>query len=242
MAIHADRYSLAALRLLETELSRMAALVENQLQAAISAFERRDIAAAESLIENDHRIDLYDRDIEMRAVALLTGQALPVEAVREVTTLMKLSGELERVGDLAKNVAKRTLVISREASTSPILGVVRMGRASLRQFADILNAYATRNVDAAIAVWSGDDELDELYNSVFQEILFAMMEDPMRVNACTHLVFMAKNFERVGDHATNIAEAIHFLVNGELIMETRPKGDETSTTRVAPPETSTGSA
>ncbi len=224
--------------LLEAELSRMAALVESQLQGAITAFERRDVTTAESLIVNDERIDVFDRDIETKVMAELASQTLSIEAVREATTIMKLSGELERVGDLAKNVAKRTLVISREAPARPTLGVVRMGRASLRQFSDILNAYAARNLDAAFAVWGADDELDELYNSVFQEILAAMMEDPMQVNACTHLVFTAKNFERVGDHATNIAEAIHFLVTGSPIMEERPKGDETATTVVAPPRAS----
>jgi len=220
---------------LEAELSRMAALVESQLQGAITAFERRDVTTAEGLIGNDVRIDVYDRDIETMVMEALASQTHSIEAVREATTIMKLSGDLERVGDLAKNIAKRTLVISREAPTRPVQGVVRMGRASLRQFSDILNAYAARNLDAAFAVWGADDELDELYNSVFQEILTAMMEDPLCVNACTHLVFTAKNFERVGDHATNIAEAIHFLVTGSPIMEERPKGDETATTVVQPP-------
>jgi len=162
--------------------------------------------------------------------------------LREVMTIMKVTGELERVGDLAKNIAKRTLVVSREAPARPTLGVARMGRASLRQFSDILNAYSTRNLDAAKAVWGGDDELDELYNSVFQEIMLAMMADSETVNACTHLVFIAKNFERVGDHATNIAEAIHFLVTGSPLVESRPKGDETSTITVAPPQQSGGAS
>jgi phosphate transport system protein len=231
---------LPEIRQLETELSRMAALVETQLQGAIAAFERRDIATAEQLVKADDRIDEYDRDIETRVMTVLADHRLPLEAVREVTTIMKLSGELERVGDLAKNVAKRTLVISQEAPAKPTLGVVRMGRSSLRQFSDILDAYASRDLQGAKAVWRADDELDELYNSVFQEILVSMMEDPMRVNACTHLVFTAKNFERVGDHATNIAEAIHFLVTGSLMEEPRPKGDETATTVVAPPKTSSG--
>ncbi len=101
-----------------------------------------------------------------------------------------------------------------------------------------MNAYTDRNLTAAKAVWGGDDELDELYNSVFQEILIAMMRDPAKVNACTHLVFTAKNFERVGDHATNIAEALHFLVTGSRMMERRPKGDQTSTITVSPPKQS----
>lgn len=235
------RNAASARRHLAAELARMAALVENQLQNAIAAFERRDIEAAETLIVGDQRIDEYDRDIETKVVSMLAAHLLPPDAVREALTIMKLSGELERVGDLAKNVAKRTLVISREAPARPTHGVVRMGRASLRQFADVLTAYSARNLEAANAVWRGDDELDELYNSVFQEILAAMMEDPMQVNACTHLVFTAKNFERVGDHATNIAEAIHFLVTGSPMMDPRPKGDETSTTVVRPKRASGGS-
>lgn len=237
MAAPAAQPAALQMRQLEAELSRMAALVESQLQSVISAFERRDVASAENLVAIDRRVDDFDRDIETKAFDLLASQTLSIDAVREVMTISKVSGELERIGDLAKNVAKRTLVVSREAPAKPTLGVVRMGRSSLRQFSDILNAFAARNADAARAVWGGDDELDELYNSVFQEILVAMMEDPLSVNACTHLVFTAKNFERVGDHATNIAEAVHFLVTGSPIDADRPKGDETSTTVVKPPKT-----
>ena len=117
-----------------------------------------------------------------------------------------------------------------------------MGRASLRQFSDILNAYEARNIEAGKAVWRSDDELDELYNSVFQEILSAMMEDSGAINACTHLVFIAKNFERVGDHATNIAEALYFLVTGARMTDARPKGDETSPIVVEPPKQSSEAA
>jgi len=212
----------------------MAALVESQLSGAITAFERRDVSAAERLIDGDRRVDLFDRDIEAQLIVLLGKGPLPQQMLREAITTMKITGELERVGDLAKNIAKRTLVVSREKFAPPTPGVARMGRASLRQFSDILDAYSARNLTAAKAVWSGDDEVDELYNSVFHEILLAMMENSDQVNACTHLVFIAKNFERVGDHATNIAEAIHFLMTGSPIMEERPKGDETATTVVSP--------
>ncbi len=223
---------------LETSLSRMAAQVESQLAAAITAFERRDVEGAQKVISGDERIDAMDYAIEGKVMDLLLKGPLPEEALREVMTVSKLAGELERVGDLAKNVAKRSLVVSLEAPARPTSGVARMGRASLRQLSDILNAYASRNLTAAKAVWGGDDELDELYNSVFEEILVAMMRDPAKVNACTHLVFTAKNFERVGDHATNIAEALHFLLTGSRIMERRPKGDNTSTTVVPPPKQS----
>ncbi len=215
----------------------MAALVETQLAGAISAFERRDVAAATALIAADQRIDEYDRDIEVKVMELLGKGALPQDALRDVMTMMKIAGELERVGDLAKNIAKRTRVVSSEGMPAqPTSGVTRMGRVSLRQMSDILNAYGARNITAARAVWGGDNELDALYNSVFQEIVQSMMEDPQLINVCTHLVFIAKNFERVGDHATNIAEAIHFLVTGTPLVEERPKGDETSTIAVPPPK------
>jgi phosphate transport system protein len=242
MAALAPQSSYQARLELETALSRMAAKVESQLADAISAFERRDLESAEKVIAGDEPIDALDHAIEAKIMDLLLKGPLPEQALREVMTVGKLAGELERVGDLAKNVAKRTLVVSLEAPSKPASGVARMGRASLRQLSDILTAYAARNLTAAKAVWGGDDELDELYNSVFQEILVAMMHDPAKVNACTHLVFTAKNFERVGDHATNIAEALHFLMTGSRIMERRPKGDKTSTTIVSPPKQSPESA
>lgn len=220
---------------LEIDLAQMAGLVESHLAEAITAFERRDISIAEKLIKADLRIDEMHQAIERKVIALLQKGPFDAAALREIMTHMKIAGDLERIGDLAKNVAKRTLVVSREPPPKPFAGVARMGRASLQQIVDILNAFSRRDLAAARAVWGGDDELDELYNSVFREILLAMMEDPSRVNACTHLVFIAKNFERVGDHATNIAEAIHFLVTGSTMSQDRPKGDETSVTTVRAP-------
>lgn len=225
-----------SMRALDIDLAQMAGLVESQLAEAISAFERRDVGAAERIIAADERVDGFHQLVETKVMALLARGPLAEPRLREVMTFMKVAGELERVGDLAKNVAKRTLVVSREPPPRPYSGVVRMGRESLRQIADILNAYNARNLAAAKAVWGGDDELDELYDSVFREILLAMMEDPGQVNACTHLVFIAKNFERVGDHATNIAEAIHFLLTGSALVHERPKGDETSLTKVPAPD------
>jgi phosphate transport system protein len=223
-------------RALEIELTQMAALVESHLAEGITAFERRDVTASEGLVDADAKIDACHAEIEARVMALLMEGRFEAETLREVMTYMKVAGELERIGDLAKNVAKRTLVVSRERPAKPHAGVARMGRGSLRQLADILNAFAARNLPAAKAVWGGDDELDELYNSVFREILTAMMEDPSSVNACAHLVFIAKNFERVGDHATNIAEAIHFLLTGSTLGAARPKGDVTSSMAVKPGE------
>ena len=223
------------MRSLEIELTQLAAQVEAQLSRAITAFERRDVATAEAVVSADEKIDGLHIQIERRVMKVLEEGGLDEKGLREVMATMKVAGELERVGDLAKNVGKRTLVISRERPSKAASGVTRMGRASLRQIADILTAYSSRNIVAARAVWGGDDDLDELYNSVFREILQEMMEDSTAVNACTHLVFIAKNYERVGDHATNIAEALHFLVTGDFIDGVRPKGDDTAVTSVAPP-------
>lgn len=225
-----------SLRGLEIDLAQMAGLVESQLAEAIAAFERRDVAAAERLILSDARIDDMHHAIEAKVMSLLQSAPFPPGTLREIMTHYKVAGELERVGDLAKNVAKRTLVVSRERAPQPYVGVARMGRSSLQRVADILTAYSTRNIAGAKAVWGGDDELDALYNSLFKDILLAMMADPAMVNACTQLVFIAKNFERIGDHATNIAEALHFLVTGSAPGGERPKNDETSLTVVKSPE------
>jgi len=232
---HSLRQMDNSMRTLEIELTQMAAQVEAQLSRAITAFERRDVAFAESIVLADAKIDHLHIQIERRVMKILGAGGLEEAALREVMAAMKIAGELERVGDLAKNVGKRTLVISREQPSKAASGVTRMGRASLRQISDILTAYSSRNITAARAVWRGDDDLDELYNSVFREILLEMMEDSGAVNACTHLVFIAKNYERVGDHATNIAEALHFLVTGDLMSGARPKGDDTASAFVTPP-------
>lgn len=219
-------------RALEDILSRMAALVEAQLAGAIDAFNRRDFASADKLIATDKRIDALHAEVEEKVMMALSVGPFDQASLRAIMVTMKVSGELERVGDLAKNVAKRTRIVSREEFSRPSLGVTRMGRGAQRQLSDILNAYATRNLDLAKAVWGGDDELDELYNSVFREIIVEMMEDSTRINACTHMVFIAKNFERVGDHATNIAEALHYFMTGEQLEDDRPKGDKTASIRI----------
>jgi phosphate transport system protein len=220
---------------LEIDLAHMAGQVESQLAETVAAFERRDVALAERLIAADARADAFHQAIEAKVMRLLAAGPHDEKTLREIMSCMKVSSELERVGDLSKNVSERTLVVSRERPPRPYAGVARMGRASLRQISDILNALSARDLNAAKAVWGGDDDLDALYNSVFREILEAMMENPLDINAGTHLVFIAKNFERVGDHATNIAEALHFLLTGSALASERPKGDETSLTVVKGP-------
>ena len=222
------------LRALDVEISQMGALAEAQLNDAISAFERRDLALAEKVVHDDLRIDAAHHHVEQDAIAILGSERIEGVALREVLGAIKMASELERIGDLAKNVAKRTRVITRAAPDDAVFkGTSRMGRQSLLLVSDVLDAYAERNLNGARAVWGADDNIDELYNSLFQDTLSAMITDSTQVNACTQLVFVAKNFERIGDHATNIAEILHFLVTGDLLDAPRPKGDETAVTSVA---------
>lgn len=234
MAIAAPAQTPGALRALEVDFAQIAALVETQLNEAITALDRRDIAAAERVVQSDKKVDALNRQIDAKIFSLLKSEHLADRQLRQALSYLKLAGELERVGDLAKNVAKRTLVVSREApAQSLIAGVVRMGRASLRQLSDILSAFQTANLSAASAIWAGDSDLDELYNSLYGDLMQSMSTDANRVVAGAHLLFIAKNFERIGDHATNIAEAIHFVETGAPFPESRPKGDETATASLA---------
>jgi len=225
MAIAAALVNDADFRTLEIELAQLAGAVEAQVGEAITALERRDVAAAERVVAQDRKIDAAHRALDQRAIAMLTRDGDDEKRRREIVMIMRIAGEFERVGDLAKNVAKRSLVVSRENPVPACASaIVRMGRASLRQFSDILTAYGDSNLPAAAAVWTGDDDLDELYESIFEELVGAMAQDRAQIRSGAHLVLIAKNFERIGDHATNIAEAAHLLFTGQALPDERPKG------------------
>jgi phosphate transport system protein len=237
MATIATTSPAAQLRTLMGEFAQMAALVETQLSEAIAALERRDVALAERVVKSDLKVDAYHRRVDERALAILRAGSLNDRQFREAASLMKLSADLERVGDLAKNVAKRTIAVALDTPSPPaVAGIVRMGRASLRQLSDILNAHQSGNLDAAQAVWRGDNDLDELYNSLYRDVVTAMSGERGEVTPGVHLLFIVKNFERIGDHATNIAEAIHFVETGAHFAEERPKGDDLG----APPKSDRG--
>jgi phosphate transport system protein len=157
------------------------------------------------------------------------------QLAERVMAALKITGDLERIGDLAKNIAKRSRAIASEHPPKPLmLGLRNMVERALSQLKDVLDAYADRNADLALAVWKRDEQIDAMYNSVFRELLTYMMEDPRNIGMCTHLLFGAKNLERIGDHTTNIAETIHFFVLGHDIEADRPKSDKTSTTLIDP--------
>jgi phosphate transport system protein len=156
--------------------------------------------------------------------------------LREVIAALKISSDIERIGDYAANVAKRAIALTQSPPMRPVGGIARMGRLVQQIIKETLDAYSAHDAEKAIAAWKRDQEVDDMYNSLFRELLTYMMEDPRNIGPSTHLVFIAKNIERIGDHTTNVAEIVHFLVRGEDIAETRPKSDKTSFTVVNAPE------
>jgi phosphate transport system protein len=218
---------------LSTSIVQMGGLCETQLTDAIEAMARRDLGLAEKIVGLDSKIDALEAAIELQAIRLLALRQPMASDLRDTLGALKISVDLERIGDLAKNVAKRAIVVSREVTDQNLVqGLVRMGRLSLTQLKNVLDAYSRRDENAAMTVWKCDDEIDEIYNSLFRELLTYMMEDPKKISQATHLLFIAKNFERIGDHATNIAETVSYIVIGAKFSDPRPKSDITASTTV----------
>ena len=215
------------LNTLTADCARMGGLTEAQVGDAIEAVVKRDQALAESVVGRDERLDVLELDIERKAIRLIALRQPMANDLRKTVAAMKIASNLERCGDLAKNIAKRTMILNEAEPISPLTrSIERMGRLVLGRLKDVLDAYTGSDLDRALAVWSRDDEVDEHYNSLFRELLTYMMGDPRTITACAHLLFVAKNLERIGDHATNIAEIIHYEITGdEMIAAERPKTD-----------------
>jgi phosphate transport system protein len=216
------------LRRLIQEIAQMGGLAEEQLAQAIDALARRDSEAATKVIESDRRIDLMEHDAGTLAVRILALRQPMATDLREVVAAIKISSDIERIGDYAKNIAKRALQLNQLGPLRPVSSIPRMGRLAQQIVKDVLDAYVEKDAALALAAWRRDEEIDDLYTSLFRELLTYMMEDPRNIGPSTHLLFIAKNIERIGDHATNIAETVHFLALGRTIDETRPKGDTTN--------------
>ncbi|QCO15245.1 phosphate transport system regulatory protein PhoU [Azospirillum brasilense] len=215
-------------------ITQMGGVAEAQVDAAVKAVARRDVALAAQVMQADQRIDAYERDIDAEAVRLLALRQPLAQDLREIVSALKIASDLERIGDYASNIAKRSLALAQVPVVRPAVAIPRMGRLVESIMKDVLDAYIERDVQRAIAAWERDEELDDLYTSLFREVLTYMMEDPRNITPCTHLLFMAKNLERIGDHATNIAETIHYLVVGTTLRAARPKNDGSSFAVVEP--------
>jgi phosphate transport system protein len=225
MADHTVKAFTEELDALTQEVARMGGLAEAAVNDSLTAVVRRDTSLAQSVIERDVRIDTAQREIERRAIKLFALRQPFATDLRVVLTGWRIAGELERVGDLAKNIAKRALILNQAEPITLTRSVERMGKLAASHLNQVLDAYANRDVQAAIAVWHQDDNIDAHYNSLFRELVTYMIEDPRTISSCAHLLFIAKNIERIGDHGTNIAEYIHFLVTGEEIDTQRPRAD-----------------
>ena len=210
---------------LKTMLAEMGGLAEEQLHNAITALTKRDVILADQVIARDDKLDELERQIEEKAILTIAKRQPMALDLREIMVAIRVAADIERIGDLAKNTAKRTHAISEPLPRRLSPGLTRMGQMAQAQLKDILDAYSHMDDVKALSVWRADEDLDALYNSIFRELLTYMMEDPRNIGLCTHLLFGAKNLERIGDHTTNIAETVYYAARGEVLPDARPKGD-----------------
>jgi phosphate transport system protein len=217
---------------LKQMLAQMGGFAEEQLANSIHAVSKRDTRLADLVIAGDEKLDALEHQIEEKAILTIAKRQPMAQDLRQIMVTIRIAADLERIGDLAKNTAKRTHAITEQLPRKLISGLTRMGNLAQEQLKNILDAYSQNDAEKAMQVWRSDEEIDALYNSIFRELLTYMMEDPRMIGPCTHLLFGTKNMERIGDHTTNIAENIYFLVHGKTIAEERPKKDSTSLTPI----------
>lgn len=216
------------IRKLNNYITHMGGLAESQLQAAIETLVKRDADTASRIIQDDSKIDEQENLISQQVVRLLALRQPMAIDLRQIVAALKISSDLERIGDYATNIAKRSIALAQLPPLKPLFAIPRMARLVQQNIKDVLDAYTEADAVKAIQVWQRDEEVDEMYTSLFRELLTYMMEDQRNISASIHLLFIAKNVERMGDHATNVAETIHFIVHGHDIAAARPKGDNTS--------------
>jgi phosphate transport system protein len=210
-------------------VAEMGGLAEKEISDSVDALATRDSELARRVITIDAMIDALQHDIEDKAILTIARRQPMAVDLREIVSALRVANDLERIGDLAKNIGKRVIALNGEFPPPKLIrGVEHMAELVLSQLKDVLDAYGRRDVAKAVAVWKGDEEVDAMCTSLFRELLTYMMEDPRNISFCIHLMFCAKNIERMGDHATNIAETVHYMIEGRPIGEPRPKGDTTS--------------
>ena len=212
------------LETLGRKIAEMGGIAEKMLSDAMDALVALDIDLARAVVASDPRLDVLQREIEESSILTIARRQPMAVDLREIVAAIRVSGDLERVGDLAKNIAKRAVKIAAEPRVPrAIIGLKHMNELAANQLKDVLDAYAERDTERAQSVWTRDAELDALEDSVFRDLLTFMMEDPRNISFCTHLLFCSKNIERVGDHATNIAETVFYLATGDNLPIERPR-------------------
>jgi phosphate transport system protein len=209
-------------------LAEMGGLAEKQVSDSVDALVRGDANLAQQVVATDIGIDALWHEIEEKAVLTIARRQPMAVDLREIVGALRITSDLERIGDMAKNTGKRVIALGGELPPSNLLrGVEHMGALVLTQLKEVLDSYVGRDLKKALVVWNGDEEVDAMCTSLFRELLTYMMEDPRNITFCIHLMFCAKNIERIGDHATNIAETVYYMVEGRPIADERPKGDTT---------------
>ncbi|TGQ64961.1 MAG: phosphate signaling complex protein PhoU [Mesorhizobium sp.] len=216
------------LKYLSKRIAAMGGHAERMVEQAITALVNADPGLAQKVIRDDAVLDEGQREIDDKAIIIIAKRQPMATDLREIVGAIRISADLERVGDLGKNVAKRVVAVTDgRQPTSLFRGLEALANLALTQLKEVLDVYASRSVDKIGFVRDRDDQIDAMYTSLFRELLTYMMEDPRNITPCTHLLFCAKNIERIGDHATNIAETIYYIVTGDQMPAERPKGDKT---------------
>jgi phosphate transport system protein len=206
-------------------ISEMGGRAEAAITEALNALVRRDLDAAARIVEDDKKIDALEHEIETKAVRLIALRAPMADDLREVVAALKIAGIIERMGDYAKNIAKRVPLVSDSKGIEPISILPAMGRVTSEMVKNVLDAFAARDPQLAVRVCERDRAVDDFYNSLFRTLLTYMMENPHNITPSTHLLFIGKNLERIGDHATNVAEMVYFAATGQQMAE-RPRGGD----------------
>ena len=229
MLAHTRRIFDADLQDLARMVAEMGGLAERQITQAIEALRKRNIRLAHQIIDRDATLDALQAKIEAKGIDIIAQRQPLAIDLREIISALRISNDLERIGDLAKNIGKRVIAIGDEILPMSIIhGFEHMTRLVMEQFKTALDSFAARDITAALAVRNGDLQIDALNNALFYEVLVDMGEDPHNIATCTQLLFCIKNLERIGDHATNIAEAVHYIISGRPLSSERPKGNNTS--------------
>jgi len=211
------------------KVAEMGGLTERQIADSVQALVDRDVELGERVIALDPSIDALQREIEDKVILTIARRQPMAVDLRECVSAMHVCNDLERIGDHAKHIGKRVVALDGDFYPQKLIrGVEHMSALVLAQLKQVLDAYASRDLQSALAVWNGDEEIDAMCVSLFRELLTYMMEDPRNITFCMHLMFCAKDIERMGDHATNIAETVYYMIEGRPITDQRPKGDTTS--------------
>ena len=214
------------LRHLNSTIMEMGGIAEQQIATAMQAVAKRDSELAARVVEDDDHVDELEHEVASFSVRLLALRQPMASDLRNIIAALKVSSDIERIADYAVNVAKRAIALSLTPIVTPVARIPRMGKLVQGMLKDVLDAYVERDVAKAMKVWERDKDIDDMYDSLFRELLTYMMEDPRSITSCAHLLFVAKNIERIGDHTTNIAEDIYYLVHGQPWYKARPKGEE----------------